>query len=139
MASIDLRDAYLHVPIAPASQKQIRFAVKRGDSILHLQFRALPFGLSSSPRIFTKIVAEALAPLRVQGISIVPYLDNLLLIFPKTWNLLEKDLERTMRHLEGLGWIINEEKSSIIASQTIKFLGYTIDSIEERIFSRRKR
>lgn len=133
MASIDLRDAYLHVPIAPTSQKYLRLAVKMGASISHLQFRALLFGFSSSPRIFTKIIAEALAPLKLKGISIVPYLNGLLL-FARTRDLLEKDLEETRTHLESLGWIINKEKSNMILSQTIKFLGYTISSIQERFF-----
>lgn len=45
----------------------------------HLQFGLLPLGLSSSPRVFTKAMAEALNSLRLKGIAIVPYLDSLLL------------------------------------------------------------
>lgn len=43
MASLDLKDAYLHVPIAQSSQKFLRLAVNLGKSVWHLQFRALPF------------------------------------------------------------------------------------------------
>lgn len=72
MGSINLRDAYLHVPISVPEIPQM------GKEVLHLQFKALPFSLSSAPQIFTKIMAEALAPLLLQGISVIPYLDDLL-------------------------------------------------------------
>lgn len=49
MVSIELRDAYLHIPIAEGSQKFLRLAVRSGEETFHLQFRALTFGLSSSP------------------------------------------------------------------------------------------
>lgn len=60
MASIDLRDAYLQIPIAEAFQKFLRLAVRVGEYTIHLQFQALPFALSSLPQIFTKVMAEAM-------------------------------------------------------------------------------
>lgn len=51
MASIDLQDAYLHIPIAARSQKYLRLALKVGKKAVHLQIRALPFGLSSSKSV----------------------------------------------------------------------------------------
>ena len=133
LASIDLRDAYLHVPIRTSSQRYLRLAISTGKEVKHFQFRALPFGLSSSPRVFTKVVAEALAPLRLEGVSIIPYLDDLLL-FAKSENRLLRDLGKTQSHLEGLGWILNMEKSNLVPSQVIIFLGYSIDSIQKKIF-----
>ena len=52
--SLDLRDAYLHIPIHPAYRKYLRFHFK-GTSY---QFRVLPFGLATSPLVFTKVMAE---------------------------------------------------------------------------------
>ena len=46
MASIDIKDAYLHVPIHPTHQKFLRFAVEHR----HFQFVALPFGLATVPQ-----------------------------------------------------------------------------------------
>ena len=48
--SLDLTDAYLHVPIHPSSRKFFRFCYQ--DEVF--QFRVLPFGLSVSPRVFTR-------------------------------------------------------------------------------------
>ena len=68
--TVDLKDAYFHVPIASHHQHFLRFAF-RGR---HFQFRVLPFGLSLSPRVFTRVVAAALAPLQMQGMKVLPYL-----------------------------------------------------------------
>ena len=49
VTSIDLTDAYLHMPIHPQSRKFLRF-FHRGVSY---QFKSLPFGLATAPPIFT--------------------------------------------------------------------------------------
>ncbi len=41
------------------------------------QYRVLPFGLALSPRTFTKYVDAALVPLRLQGIHIINYIEQL--------------------------------------------------------------
>ncbi|XP_069811274.1 uncharacterized protein [Dendropsophus ebraccatus] len=64
MASIDLKDAYLHVPIHSQFQKYLRIAICINGSLFHLQFQALPFGIAIAPRVFTKIVAEMAAHVR---------------------------------------------------------------------------
>ncbi|KAJ8039201.1 Ecotropic viral integration site 5-like [Holothuria leucospilota] len=48
--SIDLKDAYLHVPIHPLYQ---RFLAFRYRGVVYT-FRALPFGLATAPRVFTR-------------------------------------------------------------------------------------
>ncbi|KAM9319596.1 bromodomain and WD repeat-containing protein 1 [Gastrophryne carolinensis] len=80
MANLDLQDAYLHIPILEAHRKYLRFAVRLDHKIFYYQYKTLPFGLSSAPRIFTKILAEPMAFLRQLGISIIPYLDDLLVL-----------------------------------------------------------
>ena len=51
--SIDLKDAYFHVSIHPSYRRYLRFVWKKQN----LQFRALPFGLATAPRIFFRIVS----------------------------------------------------------------------------------
>ena len=50
--SLDLTDAYLHIPIHYRSPKFLRFTL-RGRVY---QFKALPFGLSTSPFVFTRLM-----------------------------------------------------------------------------------
>ncbi len=74
--TIDLKDAYFHISILPSHRKFLRFAF-RGKAY---QYRVLPFGLALSPRTFTKCVDAALAPLRLQGIRILNYIDDWLIL-----------------------------------------------------------
>lgn len=76
MVFIDLQDAYLHIPIQQQFQPFLRFKV--GD--LHLQFQCLPFGISTAPGTFTKVLVAILAPLREKGIRVLPYLDDILIL-----------------------------------------------------------
>lgn len=57
----------------------------------NFQSRALPFGLSSSLRIFTKLLAESLAPMRFKKRTIVPYL--LLFVGPAMAELVGMDIK----------------------------------------------
>ena len=64
MASIDLREAYLQVPVHPESRRFLRF-VAHGRTY---QFTALCFGLSTAPQVFTRVMAPVSAILHTLGI-----------------------------------------------------------------------
>ncbi len=55
-----------------ATQEFLRFAF--GGKAY--QYKVLPFGLALAPRTFTKCMDAALAPLRLQGIRVLNYLDG---------------------------------------------------------------
>ena len=57
MASIDLKEAYLQVPVHPASRHFLRFMF-RGTVY---QFKALCFGLSTAPQVFIRVMAPVSA------------------------------------------------------------------------------
>lgn len=76
MAKIDLRDANLHVPILQSHRRFLRIAITYQGTTQHFQFIFLPFGISVAPRVFTKLVVVLAATLRLEGINVVPYLDN---------------------------------------------------------------
>ncbi|KAL1914109.1 uncharacterized protein VTP21DRAFT_1109, partial [Calcarisporiella thermophila] len=75
LTSIDLKDAFLHVPVHQESRKYLQFIW--GDR--KYQFKVLPFGLTSSPRIFTKVLRPVLTVCRNAGIRVAAYLDDLLI------------------------------------------------------------
>jgi hypothetical protein len=78
MFSLDLKDAYLHVPIFPAHRKYLRFAFRNPQGVLIVyQWAVLPFGLSTSPRGFTKLVAPLMGVLHVEGHIVSPYIDDM--------------------------------------------------------------
>ena len=55
VVSIDLKDAYFHLPVRPDYQHYLRFAVSDTEAY---QFRALTFGLCSAPSLFTMVLRE---------------------------------------------------------------------------------
>lgn len=133
MASIDLKDAYYHVPIHPDYQQFLRVAVQVGSQVFHFQYQALPFGINIAPRVFTKLVAEMAAHIREDSSFFVPYLDDFLLIGDSA-SLVQAQLSRTLTILKTLGWQVNWEKSSLIPSQIKQFLGILIDSTKQKYF-----
>ncbi|KAG6935254.1 hypothetical protein G0U57_015306, partial [Chelydra serpentina] len=71
-AALDMKDAYFHISISPAHRRFLRFVVRQ----THYQFTALPFGLCTAPRVFTKCMAVVVAFLRRQHVHVFPYLDD---------------------------------------------------------------
>ena len=68
--SIDLKNAYFSIPISKNSRKYLKFI---WNDVLY-EFVCLPFGLSSAPRVFTKIMKPIFSYMRSQGISCFFYI-----------------------------------------------------------------
>ena len=98
MASIDLREAYLQVPVHPESRHFLRF-VAHGRAY---QFKALCFGLSTAPQVFTRVMAPVSAILHSLGIRMRRYLDNWLVQSSSRVGLL-RDLRGCLVPLSGVG------------------------------------
>ena len=118
LASVDLKDAYFHVPIRQLHRKYLRFCVN-GKAY---QYRVLPFGLSTSPRVFTKVLAPVIAHIRLQGIHVHPYLDDLL-IRADSPHLLRQAVQVTLCSLKRAGFLVNFEKSHLFPTQDITYIG----------------
>ncbi len=114
--SLDLKDAYFHIQIAPHHRRFLRFAFEG----VAYQYTVLPFGLSLAPRTFTKCMDAALSPLRQMGIRILNYLDDWLILAQSEVELLS---HRTLilSHLEHLGLRVNFAKSALSPSQRVSF------------------
>ena len=116
--SIDIRDAYLHVPMHQAVRKYLRFVVNKKV----YQFTCLPFGLATSPREFTKLLRPVVLLLRQQGVKLHVCLDDWL-IRADTPEEAQLHAQTTIKVLQFLGWIINFEKSDLTPSQDFQFIG----------------
>ena len=119
--SIDLSEAYWHVPIHARFQKYLAFTFQ-GRLYMYL---AMPFGINIGPRIFSKIITEVLIQLHYQKIRLSVYIDDILL-----WDTSAQDLllhiQMTIQLLTDLGFSINWDKSTLIPSQNITYLGVTL-------------
>lgn len=76
MTKLDLKDAYLTVPVLKTQWKFVRFIWRSTV----FQFKCLPFGLSSAPRTFTKLLKPVITFLRKEGIRLIVYLDDILIV-----------------------------------------------------------
>ena len=116
--SIDLTDAYLHVPIHPISRKYLRFVYDHQV----FQFTALQFGMSLSPWIFTKLMNVIAAHLCLHAVSLFPYLDDWL-IRDLLRNRLIAHTKYTLQTVQNMGFIPNLKKSDLIPTQQFTFIG----------------
>ena len=123
MTTIDLKDAYYSIPIAEEDRKYLKFIWQ--DNVY--QFRALPNGLTSGPRLFTKLLKPPLSFLRKMGITVVAYIDDTLVI-SNTRKHSYLAVEKTTKILSELGFIIHPSKSVFTPTQEITFLGFILDS-----------
>ena len=116
--SLDLKDAYLHIPIHKSHRKYLRYCIQGKV----YQFVALCFGPTKSPHCFTKIISVVIAHLRMQNVRLASYLDDWLIV-NAIRQILLLDRERLLNLLHKLGFIINWEKSALIHSQTVTYIG----------------
>ena len=120
--SIDIQDAYFHVPLAWVFHKFMAFKV--GNKTYVFQF--LPFGLSPAPWAFTRIIKPIKSKLHSLMILIFSYLDDFIL-FAKSAPQLTESANTALKLLQSLGFAINWEKSSLTPSQVVEFLGVSWD------------
>jgi hypothetical protein len=132
MFSFDLKSGYHHVAIYNDHQTFLGFAWKD----LYIPYRlntmclsVLPFGLSTAPYIFTKLIKPLETHWRFQNISIAVFLDD-------GWSS-ELDSSKCKTQAKGVrtdlvhaGWIINDEKYIWEPTQVIDWLGLKWNSKE---------
>ena len=91
-----------------------------------IRIQCLPFGLSSAPHVFTKLLKPVLVRLCHQGMRLIMYLDDML--------ALAQNKEELVSHLSQitslLGYVVNREKSQLVP---IQYLGFMVDSKEMKI------
>ena len=129
LASLDLKDPYFKIPIHPSSRKLLRFT---SEGKVY-QFLALCFGLSTAPQVFTRVFAVVSAWAHSYGIRLLRYLDDWLVLSSS-----EREAKQAVQSLlslcHTLGNVINRKKSDLVPSQTVKYLGMTIDTEAGKVF-----
>ncbi|MDD9816660.1 MAG: reverse transcriptase domain-containing protein, partial [Gammaproteobacteria bacterium] len=128
MGKIDLKDAYLTVPISPQDQKFLRFRWREQA----YQCTALPFGLATAPRVFSKIMRPWVTLMREKGVRMIQYLDDIL-IMASTKEQFRAHMKLVMETLQSLGFIVNRQKSIVEPQQIIEFLGFVVNSLDLEI------
>ena len=121
MASVDLQDACYSVPVDENYQKYLKFSWK-GELF---QFTCLPNGLASAPRLFTKLLKPVYSTLRQVGHMNVGYIDDSYLQGP-SFDDCSKNVQDTVQLFNKVGFLLNKEKSILIPSYELTFLGFVL-------------
>lgn len=123
MASVDLKHAYYSVKIAEEQQKYLCF--KWAGKIY--QFTCLPNGASAGPRLFTKLLKPIFSFLRLKGYTITSFIDDTLMCSKSVEDCVAC-LKDTVEILQNVGFCINVDKSVLVPTKRIEYLGNIIDS-----------
>jgi hypothetical protein len=115
--SLDLMDAYFHIPIAPPFRKVLRFV---WDNTVY-QFRTLPFGISTAPLVFTRVFQTVIAHLHTLSVQIHSYLDDSM-IKDFDQQTLVSQTEMVIQLFLNLGFLISWKRSEL-TPQNFLFLG----------------
>ena len=124
-ATIDLKDAYLHVPIASEHRRFLRFWW-RGN---RFQFRRLPFGLSSAPRTFTRLTWPLVTLCRANRVRVIVYLDDFL-VLGRNKAELTRHTAFVLDILRRAGFQRNPKKCHLEPRQLFEYLGLLWNSKE---------
>ena len=123
MAKVDIENAFPHLAMHESARDLLRVIVD-GE---HYRFSAANFGLATTPRTFTRVLAPIVARLRREGARLVWYIDDFLVLGPsrdsvRFWT------RRLLETLRYFGFSVNEAKCELEPSQSMEFLGLTIDT-----------
>lgn len=88
----------------------------------------MPFGLGPAPRIFTKILKPIISSLRKQGLRLVAYLDDILIIGNSRLAALQA-VREVINLFESLGFLIQQEKSVTDPAQSLEYIGLVINTV----------
>ena len=123
MASADLRHAYYSINMAESQQVKLRFVF----SGKIYQYTCLPNGISCAPRLFTKLLKPVFSTLRQLGHSNSGFIDDSLLV-ADTFKECQENVSDTVGLMTELGFIVHPNKSVLVPTQDISFLGNDIHS-----------
>lgn len=128
MATIDLKESYLLVPVSKSDRKYLSFQYDK----ITFEFSVLPYGLCSAPRTFTKIMKEVVGYQRHRGFRSVIYLDDWLCL-GDSYDECQRNVTETLKLLNCLGFVVNFDKSCLYPQQCCKFLGFMYNSVDMSI------
>ena len=125
LASLDLQDAFLTVAMHHAFFKYLCFDFEG----VRYCFKALVFGLSCAPRVFTKLLKVPLSSMRMEGYKNSAWLDDIILVGSSSQDT-SNAVSNSRSFLESLGFIIKPSKSNLVPSQSLHHVGFIWDSVE---------
>ena len=124
--SFDIKSGYHHIDIFPPDQEFLGFSWFKDGFTHFYKFTVLPFGLSTGPYIFTKVMRPLVRYWRLQAFRIAVYLDDGLGVCPTFADCCSQSLA-VKSDLFRAGFVANTQKSIWAPVQSLRWLGYCWD------------
>ena len=125
---LDLQSAFKQVRVCRRDARRLGFAVRRPGS-RHLvagAYVTLPFGVSHSPDLFLSAARPAIILARSEGVRLVWYMDDILILAPDAESLAES-VRITVDSFAKFGVRVSPSKFYPYAASRLDFLGLDID------------
>ena len=125
--SFDLKSAYHHIDICEEHRKFLSFKWPSSDGVMKFyEFKVLPFGLTSAPYVFTKVVRQLVKYWRGRGHLTLMYLDDGIGgdMSVERARILSDSVRQD---LASSGFTPNDNKSIWEPTQKLVFLGSVLD------------
>ena len=123
--SFDIKSGYHHVEIYPTHQRFLGFSWVFNGVRKYFKFVVLPFGLSTDPYIFTKVMRPLVKHWGSQALRFVDYLDDGLGVCARKDTCLRQSL-LVHYDLISSGFVPNKDKCMWIPSQLLRWLGQSL-------------
>jgi hypothetical protein len=131
----DLSSAYHHIDVDERHHTLLGFQWKG----FYYNYCSLPFGLKSAGLVCSKVLRVLIKKWRAAGFKVVLYLDDGLVLSETVEASIETVIQ-VRKDLKDAGFQVNEGKSNWLPQTKVKWLGFLLDSKENRSkFQRRRR
>lgn len=119
-STLDLRSGFWQIPLSEASKPLTAFSTPSG----HYQFVMLPFGLHSSPGVFSRLMQLVFQ--RLIGKEILVYMDDIIVMSPDVQTHFIR-LKHVLELLRTNNLKLKLSKC-VFLKTTIKYLGHTVSA-----------
>jgi len=117
-STLDLLGGYWQIPLSPEAQEKTAFITQDGL----WKWKALPFGLTSAPVTFQRLMEQVLSGLHWKTLLI--YLDDVIMISPD-FKTHVSHLWEVSKRLRGAGLKLKPSKCALLQPE-VKYLGHIV-------------
>ena len=119
-STLDLLSGYWQVPLDADAQEKSAFATRSGL----WKWRVLPFGLTSAPATFQRLMEQVLRGLHWK--TALLYLDDVIVISPDFTSHLQR-LEEVLQRLQSAGLKLKPQKCELLQTK-VRYLGHIVSA-----------
>ena len=124
--SLDIKDMFHHVPLAPQQSRQFGMGPFKAPLLRYVVWKGMPFGLKHAPFWARQMLRPLVRLWRKRGLKVIVYVDDILVV-ARTATLAERHRNQIEEDLQKAGWTPHPRKGQRTATQNIRFLGFDVD------------